>query len=84
MAIIFLMAPNISKPVDFNLHAKCFYTVNDIIFDNPAGVTLTHSYYRLYLLWNFWKEILIMKLPQGVDGFYSPDVKKPLFSKMVL
>lgn len=68
---------------DFNTTPDA-YTVNDIIFDNPTGVTLTHPITVVSTLELLEGDINYTVLPQGVDGFYSPDVKKPLFSKMVL
>lgn len=52
------------------------YTVNDIIFDNPAGVTLTNPITVVSTMELLEGDINYESQLQGVDGFYSPDVKK--------
>jgi len=54
------------------------YTVNNIIFDNPAGVTLTNPITVLSTMELLAGDINYESQPQGVDGFYSPDVKKTI------
>ena len=65
---------------DFNTTPDA-YTVNDIIFDNPTGVTLTHPITVVSTLELLEGDINYTVLPQGVDGFYSPDVKKTVILK---
>ena len=57
------------------------YTVNDIIFDNPAGITLTNPITVVSNMELLEGDINYESQPQRVDGFYSPDVKKTVIPK---
>jgi len=57
------------------------YTVNDIIFDNPAGITLTNPITVVSNMELLEGDINYESQPQIVDGFYSPDVKKTVIPK---
>ena len=61
--------------------APISYTVNDIIFDNPAGVTFTDPITVLSNMELLQGDVSYNVLPQGVDGYYSPDVKRIVISK---
>lgn len=65
---------------DFN-PAPNPYTVNDIIFDNLAGVTLTNPITVVSTMKLLNGDLSYNILPQGVDGYYSPDVQKVSIDK---
>jgi hypothetical protein len=65
---------------DFN-PAPNPYTVNDIIFDNLAGVTLTNPITVVSTMSLLNGDLSYNILPQGVDGYYSPDVQKVSIDK---
>ncbi|MEN6445820.1 MAG: FlgD immunoglobulin-like domain containing protein [Candidatus Cloacimonas sp.] len=57
------------------------YTVNDIVIDNPAGITFTNPITVVSTMELIEGNINNSILPDGIDGFYSPDVKKVTISK---
>lgn len=57
------------------------YTVNNIVIDNPAGITFTNPITVVSTMELIEGNINNSILPDGIDGFYSPDVKKVTISK---